>query len=257
MESKLCTLCKMEKTATCFSTRDVGRSLRSACKECENKRYLEKYREAAVARSKQRYAENAEAERLRSSIKYAANRDYYLDKNKNWAIDNRERYLELKRNRYAKNSEKLAEQSKAAYAANRDEIRARRKTERVANHELRARERAYYDANKDRYAERQREALAEFPEKFSARRHARRALQYSAAGSHTAEQILELMEKQRGKCACCRVDIRGNYHKDHITALARGGSNDITNIQLLCPKCNLSKNAKDPVDFMRERGFLI
>jgi hypothetical protein len=35
-------------------------------------------------------------------------------------------------------------------------------------------------------------------------------------------------------------------HVDHIIPLARGGTNDITNFQALCPKCNLSKGVKLP-----------
>lgn len=37
----------------------------------------------------------------------------------------------------------------------------------------------------------------------------------------------------------------------------KGGANDKSNIQLLCPHCNLSKGAKHPVDFMQERGMLL
>jgi hypothetical protein len=29
------------------------------------------------------------------------------------------------------------------------------------------------------------------------------------------------------------------------------------NVQLLCATCNLNKNAKDPIDFMQSRGFLL
>ena len=42
-----------------------------------------------------------------------------------------------------------------------------------------------------------------------------------------------------------------------IKPLARGGTNQRTNLQLLCPPCNLSKSAKDPIDFMQSRGFLL
>jgi 5-methylcytosine-specific restriction endonuclease McrA len=39
--------------------------------------------------------------------------------------------------------------------------------------------------------------------------------------------------------------------------LARGGSNDRLNLQCLCPQCNLSKNAKDPIAWAREQGRLL
>ena len=39
--------------------------------------------------------------------------------------------------------------------------------------------------------------------------------------------------------------------------LARGGKHEASNLQLLCPPCNMSKNAKHPIDFMQQRGFLL
>jgi 5-methylcytosine-specific restriction endonuclease McrA len=39
------------------------------------------------------------------------------------------------------------------------------------------------------------------------------------------------------------------YHVDHRVPLSRGDSNDISNIVLACPHCNLSKGAKLPEDF--------
>ena len=39
--------------------------------------------------------------------------------------------------------------------------------------------------------------------------------------------------------------------------IALGGKNVDDNVQLLCAACNLSKQAKHPVDFMQQRGFLL
>lgn len=56
--------------------------------------------------------------------------------------------------------------------------------------------------------------------------------------------------RDRGMCASCNKDLSGivlsqpNRHYDHIIALANGGINDVTNIQLLCSKCNLDKGKK-------------
>jgi 5-methylcytosine-specific restriction endonuclease McrA len=85
----------------------------------------------------------------------------------------------------------------------------------------------------------------------------RLAMKKRAGGKHTAADIKQLFRLQRGKCACCHVGIADGYHVDHIQPLALGGSNDKTNLQLLCPTCNLRKSAKHPVDFMRETGRLL
>jgi 5-methylcytosine-specific restriction endonuclease McrA len=85
----------------------------------------------------------------------------------------------------------------------------------------------------------------------------RRAREKGAAGNHTANDILFLLEKQRYKCANCSKSVRKMRHVDHIMPLAKGGSNDRKNLQILCPPCNLSKRAKHPIDWARENGRLL
>ncbi|MDT0572301.1 HNH endonuclease signature motif containing protein [Streptomyces sp. DSM 3412] len=56
--------------------------------------------------------------------------------------------------------------------------------------------------------------------------------------------------RDRGRCTACGTDLSGlidtlnvgNY--DHMMPLARGGLNDVTNLQLLCENCNLKKADK-------------
>lgn len=78
------------------------------------------------------------------------------------------------------------------------------------------------------------------------KRENRRARLRGAEGSHTAAEIKSLYEQQGGRCRCCDASLSNGYHSDHVVPLARGGSNWIVNIQLLCPPCNLSKGAKMP-----------
>lgn len=69
--------------------------------------------------------------------------------------------------------------------------------------------------------------------------------------------IPSLYKKQCGKCAVCHVSLGKSYHADHIIPLAGGGEHVPNNIQLLCQHCNCTKSAKDPIQFMQERGFLL
>ena len=66
-----------------------------------------------------------------------------------------------------------------------------------------------------------------------------------------------LMKAQHGCCAACSTQLDDSYHLDHIQPIARGGTSEITNLQLLCKKCNLHKAAKDPIDFMQSIGKLL
>ena len=43
----------------------------------------------------------------------------------------------------------------------------------------------------------------------------------------------------RGPC----VRVAG-LHVDHVRPISRGGTDDLDNLQFLCPRCNLSKHAK-------------
>jgi 5-methylcytosine-specific restriction endonuclease McrA len=84
----------------------------------------------------------------------------------------------------------------------------------------------------------------------------RRARQKTNGGKHTLQDIDELFVSQSGKCAYCKIDLI-KYHVDHIQPLARGGSNGRENLQLLCVRCNKTKSARDPIEFMQERGMLL
>jgi len=95
------------------------------------------------------------------------------------------------------------------------------------------------------------------PDIVAAMKARRRARKANSHGSHTAKDVKTLMAVQKCKCAVCRESIKEKYHVDHIVPLAGGGSNDKTNLQLLCPSCNTSKGAKHPIDFMQSRGFLL
>lgn len=92
---------------------------------------------------------------------------------------------------------------------------------------------------------------------LAARGAARRALLKGAGGTFTGDQVEALRLKQRGRCAGCGVKLGGAFHRDHRVPLALGGSNDITNIQLLCVPCNQSKGAKPPEVWASERGLLL
>jgi len=51
----------------------------------------------------------------------------------------------------------------------------------------------------------------------------------------------------RDKGYCQKCSSRENIHIDHIRPLAKGGTNDIGNLRLLCKHCNLSKRDVMPL----------
>ena len=95
------------------------------------------------------------------------------------------------------------------------------------------------------------------PEAARALRHVRRARKKGAEGRFYAADIALIRVLQKDKCAFCSSRLKGFGHRDHIVPLSFGGSNWPSNIQLLCQGCNLSKGAKHPIVFARERGMLL
>lgn len=77
----------------------------------------------------------------------------------------------------------------------------------------------------------------------------RSALLRGASGTHTALDVAAQRSRQRGLCYWCGEKVGRHYHVDHVMPLALGGSNGPENIVIACAPCNLSKNAKHPMDW--------
>jgi len=88
--------------------------------------------------------------------------------------------------------------------------------------------------------------------------HKRRARKRGNGGSLSKGIIGKLLKLQKHRCACCYMSLRmTGHHLDHIRAISKGGMNVDSNVQLLCPKCNLQKHVRDSIDFMQSKGFLL
>lgn len=123
-----------------------------------------------------------------------------------------------------------------------------------------AKNKQWRDTNSDHLRAYHAEWRIKNPDKVRAKVSARRARKAAAGGSHTASEIRSLFKAQKGKCAYSRIcgnNLKATFHVDHITALSRGGSNKISNIQLTCPACNTAKGARDPIDHANRLGLLI
>lgn len=130
------------------------------------------------------------------------------------------------------------------YEKNKDLIFLRRMKNRDKK---RAYDAIYFQTNKDRLLINRR-----------LHDHKRRLREIGQKGNVSRNILAKLMLLQKSKCAICTANLKiVGCHIDHIEPLANGGMHDDSNFQLLCPFCNKSKGAKDPIKYMQSKGFLL
>jgi len=181
------------------------------------------------------------------------NRERYRARDREWKNANREKVRAQYRARYARNREKYTRKTRRYYENNGALVREKRKAyhyRTYVNKEIRlkARERT------KRWAKDNPDQARTNARNAKARRKAREGV---VVGSHTAADIKDILLLQKGRCAYCKTQFGKKYDVDHIVALARGGTNDRRNLQLLCRPCNLEKYARDPIDHARSLGLLL
>jgi hypothetical protein len=60
-----------------------------------------------------------------------------------------------------------------------------------------------------------------------------------------------LFHRENGCCSICKTNLTGIFsieeklHIDHIVPISKGGTNDPTNLQILCEECNLKKGNRN------------
>ena len=162
--------------------------------------------------------------------------------NKEWALRNPEKVRAMKQAHAAKNKDRIYLERKEYREKNAEAIRIRKAEYAAANSaKIVAKVAAWRAANPNRKREQSHN--------YRARKRAGGRISMGLAD--------RLYALQKGKCACCGKKLGKDYQMDHIMPLALGGDNADSNMQLLTTTCNLQKNAKHPVTFMQQRGFLL
>jgi 5-methylcytosine-specific restriction endonuclease McrA len=116
--------------------------------------------------------------------------------------------------------------------------------------------RKYFETHREQNAQSRRAWKKRNPQQVKADNAARNNRIRRVGGKITAEEVLALYERQRGRCAACNKRVKLKYHLDHIMPLALGGMHEIGNAQILCPRCNVTKHAMHPDDWAKKIGKL-
>lgn len=211
---------------------------RGECKACKNSAIVITPEQRAIKNVKSR------AYKLANREKLAAQRKAYRDKNKIkiqlsgilYRAAHAERIRVGQREYYERNNLRISE-----YFAGRRE-------------EKKAYDREYVQANKAKKAEQNARWKRENKDRIKVQRANRKArLQGKKI---TYNDVVDIYLAQGGKCRYCQIALGDRYHLDHRMPLALGGQNERSNLQVLCPSCNLRKHATHPDVYEKQIGFI-
>jgi 5-methylcytosine-specific restriction endonuclease McrA len=223
--TKVCTKCGVEKpfTSAFFHSNGKGK-LRPDCAECSTER-LRRYR-----------ASDPEAEKARCRAYYQRNPEKKKACSRAWEIAHPEMVAEHTKRYREKYPERVSARHRSYALAHPDRMKAHTKKwrENHAEHFAQVLS-AWQKAN---------------PEKVRAACQNRRARIRGNGGTHSAEDLLNMVLAQGGRCFYCAKPLGADFHTDHKQPLARGGSNAVENLAAACPSCNLSKGTKTADEFM-------
>ena len=217
--------------------------------------YYWENRDTALERFKRYREANPEACRERDRRYYVENKEKHQERCRRYYTENREAIHEACRRYYLANPGLRTEQDRRYRLENADAVREANKRWRQANRKrVQNNQKAWREANPERNQAIKKRWRDTNRDKLAAKERNRRARKASSEGSHTAADIASLYTRQAGLCMACRADFtQVEFHVDHIVPLARGGSNGVENLQLLCAPCNIAKGARDFEEFMAER----
>ena len=191
----------------------------------------------------------------------AANPERVAEIKREWYLRNREAMLAEQR--ISRSTPEHLEKRRLRWKKNRVSIAAARRLYRAENKEkISVQRRNRYAAKKAQIIAVARLWAMKNPERAkeikTAGTRAYKARKRGAKGSFSINDVRRIRKLQRNRCARCRKSLtKKKVHIDHIIPLSKGGSNDRTNIQLLCGSCNMTKHNRDPIDDARRLGRLL
>ncbi len=276
-QTKICNKCKVEKELSFFSNNKTSKDgLSYYCRQCnserdkksraDNKDAIREYRqkkyqdnkEIILQQRKEYYEKNRENVLERVGKYTDENRESINKKRREFRTNNLEHMQNQDKKKYIKFREQILEDRKKYFQENKETINNSKKQWYQKNREYLLKQKKEYSMlNKDKIKKYQKEwrktPIAKACSKNS--EHKRRAIEKK--GDITSKQLLELQQKSKN-CYWCNTSLKGKKIQiDHYTPLSKGGEHTLSNLVVSCDKCNLTKNAKDPIIFANSIGKLL
>lgn len=133
--------------------------------------------------------------------------------------------------------------TKAYYEANRERIAEKQHEYQKANREhILEYRREYYRVNRERAAEYQREYKKAHLLMYREINGRQRAKKHGAPTGHADYELV--VATSNGLCGICGEPIFGKFDIDHIVPLNKGGAHSMDNLQVAHAYCNRSKGMR-------------
>ncbi len=71
------------------------------------------------------------------------------------------------------------------------------------------------------------------------------------------KQLRNLLDQQGHECGYCGVTLGSDFHIEHIIPLCVGGTNNLSNLCISCPQCNLTAGPLVFQDFYQKQQYII
>ena len=216
MTTKICTKCNTEKELTEFGNLSTTKDGKQF--RCKECRNLS-------ARESTQRADSNHKEVLKKS--YQKHKEKRIKEKAEYRESNRKLLADKQKEYYRENKEECIEYQKKYRAYNKERIRDYWKMYRATEQGKTVKRNS---------------------------NHKRRTL--TKNGDVTVQQLKELYLTAKN-CYWCNTKLnKNNTHLDHLMPLSKGGEHTLSNLVISCRKCNLSKNAKDPIEFANKLGRL-
>lgn len=190
----------------------------------ERRAYMKAWTLAHPRPSRRAYKQQYDAAHREENAAYRERNHDRLTTNKAvWYQENRARLLAKAKSRAAVNRDRILAYQAEYYATHTEKVRATVAAYRLAN-----------------------------PEKKRHLENRRRARKAGNGGSHTLQERRAKFAECGNRCAYCHAEKPLTV--DHLVPLARGGTDDISNIVPACRSCNSKKNARTAEEFLQSRG---
>lgn len=219
-------------------------------------------RQCAIERSAKWKAKNpgraAELSKEGQRRRYQRDPERHREYAMKWRRENPEKAAQVNRDhckrRYWNDPERFRVLSMQYYKANRDDLLRKEALYRQQNPELaREKKRREYLKNRERYKQSASRWQKENPERLRIYAKRRRAVKRNALVIPYSHSELQQRFSAWDGCAYCGV--RGDMTADHVVALARGGSDALSNLLPACRPCNSSKAASEIEQWYRRQPF--